>query len=94
VCSSDLRIGSISKTFTSVLVLKAVEENKLNLESKIYKFFPTIKNADKITISNLLNHRSGIHNFTNDEDYLKWNTQKKSEKEMLQIIEKAGSDFV
>jgi len=91
--NTKYRIGSISKTFTSVLVLKAVEENKLNLESKIYKFFPTIKNADKITISNLLNHRSGIHNFTNDEEYLKWNTQKKSEKEMLQIIEKAGSDF-
>jgi D-alanyl-D-alanine carboxypeptidase len=40
-----------------------------------------------------LNHRSGIHNFTNDEDYLKWNTQQKSQEEMLQIIKKAGSDF-
>jgi CubicO group peptidase (beta-lactamase class C family) len=91
--NTKYRIGSISKTFTSVLIFKAVEENKLNLETKIDKYFPTIKNANKITISNLLNHRSGIHNFTNDEDYLKWNTQKKSENEMLQIIEKAGSDF-
>ncbi|MCY7292243.1 MAG: beta-lactamase family protein, partial [Ferruginibacter sp.] len=51
------RTGSISKTFTSVLVLKAVEEKKLSLDITLNKFFPTIKNADKITISNLLNHR-------------------------------------
>src|SRR5690554_5933894 len=52
------RIGSISKTFTAVLVLKAVEENKLELDQTIEKFFPTIKNAKKITIENLLRHRS------------------------------------
>ena len=87
------RIGSISKTFTAVLVLKAVEENKLELDQTIEKFFPTIKNAKKITIENLLRHRSGIHNFTNDEDYLTWNTQAKTEKEMVEIIIDAGSDF-
>ncbi len=87
------RIGSISKSFTSALVFKAVEENKLSLDTKISKYFPNIKNADKITISNLLNHRSGIHSFTDNENYLSWNTQKKSEKELLKIIEDGGSDF-
>ena len=87
------RIGSISKTFTSGLILKAAEENKLSLDTKISKYFPNIKNADKISIGNLLNHRSGIHSFTNNEDYLNWNTQKKSEKELLKIIEDGGSDF-
>lgn len=87
------RIGSISKTFTSILVLKAVEEKKLYLNQTIDKYYPTIKNADKITIKHLLNHHSGIHNFTNDEDYLTWNTHPKSEKEMVAIITKAGSDF-
>lgn len=87
------RIGSISKTFTTVLVLKAVEEKKLNLNQQINKYFPTIPNADKITIKNLLNHRSGIHNFTDDSDYLTWNTTAKTEKEMIEIIRKAGSDF-
>lgn len=90
---SKYRIGSISKTFTSVLVLKAVEENKLKLDQTIEKFFPTIKNASKITIENLLRHRSGIHNFTNDADYLTWNTQAKTEKEMVEIITNIGSDF-
>lgn len=47
----------------------------------------------KITLGNLLNHRSGIHNFTNDEEYLNYNTRPKSEKEMVEIISKGKSDF-
>jgi D-alanyl-D-alanine carboxypeptidase len=90
---SKYRIGSISKTFTTVLILKAVEEKKLELSQTIGKWFPTIKNSDKITLKNLLNHRSGIHNFTDDKEYLTWNTQPKTEKEMVEIIAKGGSDF-
>ena len=91
--NSKYRIGSISKTFTSVLVLKAIEEKKLDINQTIETFFPSIPNAGKITIKDLLSHRSGIHNFTNEEDYLTWNTQAKSEKEMVEIIAKNGSDF-
>ncbi len=91
--NSKYRIGSVSKTFTAVLVLKAVEENKLKLNQTIDKFFPTIKNSSKITIENLLNHRSGIHDFTEDKSYLSWLTQPKSETEMVKIITEAGSDF-
>ncbi len=91
--NSKYRIGSISKTFTSVLVLKANEDNKLDLNQTIDKYFPTIKNAREITIKFLLSHRSGIHNFTDEKDYLTWNTQRKTENEMVAIIAKAGSDF-
>lgn len=90
---SKYRIGSISKSFTAVLIMKAAEDNKLNLNQTIDKWFSKIKNASKISIQHLLNHRSGIHNFTNDKDYLKWNTQPKTENEMLEIITNAGSDF-
>ncbi len=88
------RIGSISKSFTAVLVLKAVENKKLELNQKIDKWFPAIKDSDKITVKQLLNHRSGIHNFTNDSSYLTWNTESKSEKEMVEIIKRGGNDFV
>ncbi|MDY3521955.1 serine hydrolase [Riemerella anatipestifer] len=91
--NSKYRIGSISKSFTAVLILKAVEQKKLNLNQTIDKWFPTIKNAKKITIKHLLSHRSGIHNFTDNKDYLTWNTQPKTEKEMVAIIAKDGSDF-
>src|SRR5947209_6445079 len=39
------RIGSISKTITATLILKAVEERKINLSDKINTFFPSIVNA-------------------------------------------------
>lgn len=91
--NTKYRIGSISKTFTTVLIFKSIEEGKLKLTDNIDGYFPTIKNASKITISNLLYHRSGIHNFTAIEDYLKWNTEKKTEKELIDIIAKSGSDF-
>lgn len=91
--NTKYRIGSISKTFTSVLVLKAVEEKKLDLEQTIDRYFPAIENAAKITIRHLLNHRSGIPNFTNNADYLTWHTQPKTAKELTEIIAKAGTDF-
>ena len=90
---SKYRIGSVSKSFTAVLVLKAVEEKKIDLDQTIDKWFPTIANSQKITIRHLLSHRSGIHDFTHDDYYLAWCTQPKTENEMLAIIEKWGSDF-
>jgi len=92
--NTKYRIASISKTFTAVLIFKAVEQGKLNLDETIDKYFPTIKNAHKITISNLLNHRSGIHSFTDDKKkYLSYYTEAKTEEEMLETISQYDSDF-
>jgi D-alanyl-D-alanine carboxypeptidase len=90
---SKYRIGSISKMFTSALIFKATEDKKLSLDKTIDAFFPAIENAKKITIGNLLNHRSGIHNFTSEEAYMTYMTNPKSQQEMVAIIEKGGSDF-
>lgn len=87
------RIGSISKMFTAALILKAVEEEKISLEMTIKDYFPEIENADKITISQLLYHRSGIHSFTDDADYLKWSWETRTEKELLDKISSAESEF-
>lgn len=87
------RIGSVSKMFTASLILKSVEENKLSLNQTLDKFFPQIENSKKITVENLLNHSSGIHNFTNDSTYLSYNTAFKSQKEMVEIIAQGKSDF-
>jgi len=92
--NTKFRIGSITKTFTAVLVFKAIEEGKIKLTDKIDKYFPTIKNAKKISIGNLLSHRSGIHNFTTNEDYPNWETEKKTEEQMTEIIIKGGSDLL
>ena len=87
------RIGSISKMFTACLIFQAIEENKISLKQAINPYFPKITNAKKITIGNLLNHHSGIHNYTNDTSYLNYYTTSKSQKEMLEIIQEGGSDF-
>lgn len=90
---TNFRIGSISKTFTAVLILSAIEEGKLSLEQTIDAYFPTVPNAKDITVSQLLNHRSGIFNFTNAPDYLNWNTKSKTRKELIKIIAEGGSIF-
>jgi D-alanyl-D-alanine carboxypeptidase len=90
---SKYRVGSISKMFTAVLTLKAIEENRIDLDRPIDRFFPEIKNASNISIGQLMNHRSGIHSFTSNPDYLAWNEQAKSKEELLKIINDGGSDF-
>ncbi|MDQ3072834.1 MAG: beta-lactamase family protein [Bacteroidota bacterium] len=80
------RIGSISKMFTSVMIFQLIEEGKLTLATKLSDFFSEIPNANQITISRLLNHQSGLYNFTNDSTYLEWNTRKRGRQEILELI--------
>ncbi|MEQ5791122.1 beta-lactamase family protein [Muricauda sp. NFXS6] len=91
--NTKYRIGSISKTFTAALIFKAIEENKLSFNETIEKYFPNIKNANKITIANLLQHRSGIHDYTRDKKFFEYRTQYKSSQDMLSIISNYESDF-
>jgi CubicO group peptidase (beta-lactamase class C family) len=59
------RIGSITKQFTSVAIMKLASEGMLKLEDKVSKYLPDYKpQGELITIQNLLNHTSGIPNFT------------------------------
>jgi D-alanyl-D-alanine carboxypeptidase len=87
------RIGSISKTFTAVMILQLIEEGKLKLNTPLSKFYPKFLNAKKITIEHLLMHRSGIHNFTDDPDYVNYMTIPKTNAEMMDIFMKLPSDF-
>ncbi|MDR6406554.1 MULTISPECIES: serine hydrolase [Chryseobacterium] len=91
--NTQYRIGSISKTFTAVLIMKAVEDKKLSLDKKLSDFYPDIPNADKITIENLLQHRTGIHNLTNEAEYWQYNKQPQTESSLVNIIKKYKSDF-
>jgi CubicO group peptidase (beta-lactamase class C family) len=87
------RIGSITKMFTATMIFQLIEEGKIKLTTTLDQFFPTVPNASKITIGNLLNHRSGIHNFTSDPAYTSYMTQAKTQAEMLAIIAKSKPDF-
>ncbi|SHN15920.1 CubicO group peptidase, beta-lactamase class C family [Cyclobacterium lianum] len=87
------RIGSISKLFTATLILKLIDEGKLRLETPLAEFFPSLKNAEKITVEHLLRHRSGIFNITSAPDYQDWMEEPKSRKEMLDIIASHDTTF-
>ncbi|MEQ8549997.1 MAG: serine hydrolase domain-containing protein [Cyclobacteriaceae bacterium] len=59
---TSFNIASNAKQFTALCVLKLIEQGKISLEDDIRKYLPDLYNniEDKITISNLLTHTSGI----------------------------------
>ena len=59
-----LRIASISKSFTSCIIGKMVENGQINLSDKVQKYidFP-VKSETEMTISSLLSHTSGIRHY-------------------------------
>jgi D-alanyl-D-alanine carboxypeptidase len=59
-----LRIGSVTKNFTAAVILKLYEQGKISLDDTIHKWFPEYPKSDLITIRQLLNHGSGIYNYT------------------------------
>jgi len=61
------KIGSITKTFTAVMIMQLMEEKKLNLQTKLSRFYPNIPNAEKITMYDLLHHRTGIVDYINGD---------------------------
>jgi CubicO group peptidase (beta-lactamase class C family) len=64
--SMVFQIGSVTKQFTAVAILKLQEEGKLSVNDTISKYFPQIQHAKRITIHHLLTHTSGLYNYTND----------------------------
>jgi D-alanyl-D-alanine carboxypeptidase len=62
-------IASITKTFVSAVVLQLVDEGKLSLDDRLSEFMPDFPNARRITIRQLLQHRSGVYNYFENPRY-------------------------
>ena len=81
------RIGSVTKMFTASMIFQLIEEKKLSLDTKLSVFYPQIPNAGQITITQMLSHGSGIHNFTGDADgYRIWQDKPQSHAQLLARI--------
>ncbi len=65
--TTKYKIGSITKTFTSVMILQLIEERKLRLDTKLKRYFPKVVKADSISISDLLYQRTGIPDYINHD---------------------------
>lgn len=61
--------GSITKQFTAMAILILHEQGKLDIDMPISRYLPRYPNGDKITISHLLSHTSGIKNYTDLFDH-------------------------
>jgi D-alanyl-D-alanine carboxypeptidase len=66
----NVRIASVSKTFTAKAVLQLVDQKKLSLDDKVESFVPGIPNGDRITARELLDMSSEIYDFTSYEPFL------------------------
>jgi D-alanyl-D-alanine carboxypeptidase len=58
------RIGSTTKSFVATVILQLVAEGKLSLDATLDAWVPSVPNASSITVRALLNHTSGIFNYT------------------------------
>lgn len=86
--NSIFLIYSVTKTFTSTLVFKLVEEGKLSLSDRLGKFYPSFPKGDSITLEHLLTHTSGLYDFTRGN-----NMTDHSEASFLAFLETQPLDF-
>lgn len=68
------RVGSITKTFVATVLLQLEAEGRLSLDDSVEKWLPGLVRGNgydggRITLRQLLNHTSGIFNYTADEEF-------------------------
>ncbi|MFF3732114.1 serine hydrolase domain-containing protein [Streptomyces sp. NPDC002476] len=69
----QVRIGSNTKVFTAVVVLQLVGEGRIGLDAPVDTYLPGVVRGEgidgrRITVRQLLQHTSGLPNYTDDED--------------------------
>ncbi len=89
------KIASISKLYVAVATTKLVKDNRLSLDKTLADYFPElegrIENADKITLRLMVQHRSGIPNFTDTPGY--WEDPQKDNTKTLELVLDKPADF-
>ncbi|MGW2712401.1 serine hydrolase domain-containing protein [Streptomyces sp. NPDC001356] len=60
------RVGSVTKTFSAVVLLQLVDEHRLALDAPVNRYLPGLLPDDRITVRHVLGHRSGLYDYTDD----------------------------
>jgi CubicO group peptidase (beta-lactamase class C family) len=88
------QIGSIGKQFTAVAVMMLANEHKLDLDDPLSKYLPEIPASwSKVTLRTMLNHQSGIPQFTTPERQLLNLVHDYSDLELIQLASTQPLDF-
>ena len=68
---TKFRIGSITKQFTALLILQLAQQNKIQLDAPLATYLPDYRQdiGNKITIRQILNHTSGLSNYTQTKTF-------------------------
>ncbi|MPR36969.1 serine hydrolase domain-containing protein [Salmonirosea aquatica] len=89
------KIASISKLYVAVVTTKLVKAGRLSLDKRLAEYLPElagrIENADKITLKMMVQHRSGIPNFTDTPSY--WVAPPTANQENLALVLDKPADF-
>ena len=89
------KIASISKLYVAVATAKLVNDKRLSLDKTLADYFPElvgkIEYADKITLRLMLQHRSGIPNYTDHPGY--WENPPESSEEALELALDLPTNF-
>lgn len=92
---SLFKIASISKLYVAVAVTKLVHDKRLSLDETLADYFPElvgrIENAEKITLRLMVQHRSGIPNFTSNPGF--WENPPTSSEEALEFALDLPANF-
>jgi CubicO group peptidase (beta-lactamase class C family) len=88
------QIGSITKQFTSAIILQLVAANKMTLHDKLSKYIPKYPKGDSITVEYLLTHTAGVYNYTNDADFMRDHSEHPITRDsLLSLFEYKPLDF-
>jgi D-alanyl-D-alanine carboxypeptidase len=89
------KIASISKLYDAVAVTKLVNKGRLSLDKTIADYLPElvgkIEYAEKITLKLMIQHRSGIPNFTDAPNF--WAAPTETYEESLELIQGKPANF-
>jgi len=88
------QIGSIGKQFTAVAVMMLANEHKLDLDDPLSKYLPEVPASwSKVTLRTMLNHQSGIPQFTTPERQLLDLVHDYTDLELIQLASTQPLDF-
>lgn len=90
---SKFRIGSITKQFTAAAILQLEEQGKLSIDDKLSKYIPGYPKGDSVTIRMLLNHTSGIANYTAQPEFENVGRLSLSKDSMISFFKNKPYDF-